>query len=167
MANPHRKGSYFENKVASLIREKFDLTELDVHRNSESGTANHEYADIRTPFPWLIECKFWNNINYARLLKDWPKVVDGFKQQLLEDVQKYQSKFKIMPFYTLLVASPRQPILATIDYNNFYENDLFKETSNIYEVFPKVAIYDHEMFIVIFEDLLDFLFNKLKEKKGD
>ncbi len=164
MANPHNKGRYFENRVAKQIRETLKLSELDVHRNSDSGNASYEFADIRTPYSWIIECKFRNSYNYDRLLKDWDKVIIPIEEQILEEVDVFIKKFKKIPFYTIIMALPRKEVLVTINVNNFYNNDMFKEENIIYNIFDKFAIYKDKILIVTLSDLLMYIIKKNKEK---
>jgi len=152
-----KRGKYFESKIADIIRREFEAHKDHVHRNADSGNADFEYGDIFVKDrEWIIECKYWSNINYSRLLTDWENLTKDFFAQVDKDADTFRKKHNKEPLVTVVIASPYVEPIATMRLQNFYNNDMFKTDKKVWELFKVFAI-NKELLIVNFQELVKVL----------
>jgi len=138
MANNKSRGKYFEDKVASLIRQKLNLSKHQCHRYYESGMAHGEYGDIYVQdIPWIIECKYYKNISIDTLVYSNDKVYDKWIHSIIKDADKYRQVFNKNPLFTIVTSKPRSPILIIIPLT---DSNLSNDLIDIHNIEVKLDI---------------------------
>lgn len=89
--NGRRKGNSYENDIAKLVREAYaahGCNDKDIYRTPLSGGhyAQSDKSDLtispefREIFPYVIECKAWENFHPGYFLRPTKEVLSAFTQ---------------------------------------------------------------------------------------
>jgi hypothetical protein len=104
-----KKGSYYETKIAKIIKESMQLENYECKRASASGNEEFEFADIYFTNPKkygiVLECKFHNDWDFRSV---WPEVnakFIGFLEEVDEAYHKYIRVFNRDPIFCGVVFS--------------------------------------------------------------
>jgi len=103
------KGKAFEERVAKIFRECWNLSKHECHRALSSGTYQVDYSDIvfspetiKRPH-LVVECKKRAHLPANQLLS-FPNELKVWINQLEESVQKYFSHFQVYPLPLIVFA---------------------------------------------------------------
>ena len=116
-----RKGNEFERNVSRLLDTWWNVPDGTFWRSVNSG-AWKEAADIaprsaNVEFPFVVECKFYKNLNMLDLFKTNSKT-HPFRvwwKKLLEDVQKARQKTSEIRIGIIIFKYNNSPILVLFE----------------------------------------------------
>lgn len=151
------KGNAFENKIATLLNERFNTTDFCRSPGSGAFATTHKlpehlkiYGDLITPkdFKFIIECKKGYNKEGLGSLFKKNSIVYGFIEQAARDAEKSGKKF------ILILCQDRQPSLAIMESNSF--GAFNKNSLNYFNIFYSKEM-NKEYCIVLLEELLNVM----------
>jgi hypothetical protein len=162
MAHNKQRGKYFEDKVAAIIRTELGLNKGEAHRFYESGMATGEYGDIRLPYPWVVECKYYQDISLDTLVFSKSKRLKEWFTSLNKDAKKYESVYNKKPLKTLITSRPHFIILTIIplDLDNLSNDfiDISRLSALIQSPLVKFEYeYNSEIIPMMVTDIFSFL----------
>jgi len=123
-----RKGKRFEDRIAKLIRDKWNLTKDECHRAQSSGTFQTDYSDIYLkPNNYLqphliIECKYRNPkvLTYNKILYPAQELVKWY-EQIKQSSTKYIESFGIEPIKVIIYSAPNMRPISAITFTDYSE----------------------------------------------
>lgn len=137
------KGKYFEDKIATHLRNTLNLRENECVRSPNSGNGEFEFGDLfftdPIKYPFIFECKFGYDWDLKSMFPKLNKQLSKFLKQNHEAVEKYKVKMKQEPrFSGVILSKPYSEILVL---TNFYECDLIDCTRIVTEDIDGNRVY--------------------------
>ena len=124
MANRNKqRGKQFENRVAEIIRRKWNLTRKECHRALSSGTFRTDFSDIEImPFEYkmpyiIIECKYRkpNTLTYRKFINP-DRLLEDWYEQITIAGYKFAEEFGKFPLRLIVYGIPNvMPMVALFD----------------------------------------------------
>jgi len=148
------RGKYFEDKIANEIRQALNLTKKEVHRNISSGVALFESGDIWTPWPCIIECKYYKTFEVRHIIEEKDYIVRWLDEQVNKERLRFIQVYNKDPLCMLVIGRPYHPSYAVCKKDNIRNNDFLQVEENI---LPKIETKN------LISHPLDVLMNYIKE----
>jgi len=140
------KGKRFEEYVAKIFREKWNLKKHECHRALSSGTYKVDYSDIvfnpdeyRRPH-LIVECKKRASLPANQLLT-FSTEFDNWIEQLNKAANKYQEYFDIYPLKLLVFSVDRMRPLVVIDKSQLTKSYLKQRNLKLNKDITKLNYY--------------------------
>jgi len=155
MTKSKDRGTYYEQKIAKHIRDRFSFDKWVCRRASSSGTEELEFGDIvfndPTKFPAVIECKFGYGWNFKALWPDLNKIFIDFLDEAMIAGDKYRRTIGKEPVVFVVFSRPYWPQLVLTVHKLDINAVLKPKTSYVYNGVP------YELYIYDLDDMLDYL----------
>jgi len=131
------KGKQFEERVAKIFRECWNLKKHECHRALSSGTYQVDYSDIvfspdtiKRPH-LIVECKKRSRVSANQLLTFTSELKD-WVNQLEVASHKYYEHFGVFPFPMIVFATNNMRPLAIVNIDHLNRIPDFSNLLNLY-----------------------------------